>query len=272
MSEAPIYLLIDNQQSGPHILQQVREMWKTRAVSEGTLFWKEGQAGWEPLGKIASLLDTPPPAEPQPAPKKPAPAEPAPKSISEPVKAAKAQEGPDVSGLAIASMVLGILGLFIGIPAIPAIICGHYSLTAIKRSAGDLSGRGMAVAGLVMGYITLLMIVIIGGLAAVALPVYWRSVEKGCAAQDLSHAKQIALAIKLYAIDNHDRTPPDLNASGSRSILPIAAFSKSPLATDSKTPAWIRAFAAQCGQQQNRPRRAAVAGALYNKGRSQKLR
>ena len=52
------------------------------------------------------------------------------------------------SGLAIASMVLGIVWIF-WLGSILAVIFGHVALSQIKRSMGALSGRGMAIAGLV---------------------------------------------------------------------------------------------------------------------------
>lgn len=61
------------------------------------------------------------------------------------------------SGLAIASLVLGILWLgWIG--SLLAVIFGHVALGHIKQSGGRMHGRGMAVAGLVLGYIGLAFI------------------------------------------------------------------------------------------------------------------
>lgn len=62
------------------------------------------------------------------------------------------------SGLAVASMVLGIVGLVsvfctFGVPALLAVILGHVALTDIKKTGR--SGRGMAVTGLTTGYIAL---------------------------------------------------------------------------------------------------------------------
>jgi hypothetical protein len=50
------------------------------------------------------------------------------------------------SGLAITALVLGILG-----GAILAVIFGHVALSDIRKTGKE--GRGMAVAGLVLGYI-----------------------------------------------------------------------------------------------------------------------
>jgi len=56
------------------------------------------------------------------------------------------------SNKAIASLVCGVvlcLGPFSGIPAI---VLGHLALADIKGSAGRMTGRGMAIAGLTLGY------------------------------------------------------------------------------------------------------------------------
>ena len=55
------------------------------------------------------------------------------------------------SGLAIASLVLSLLG---PVGCIPAVICGHIALSQIRKSTG-LSGRGLALAGVIIGYIML---------------------------------------------------------------------------------------------------------------------
>jgi hypothetical protein len=56
------------------------------------------------------------------------------------------------SGLAIASLVLGIVWIF-WLGSILAVIFGHVALSQIKRSMGALTGRGMAIAGLILGYL-----------------------------------------------------------------------------------------------------------------------
>ena len=56
------------------------------------------------------------------------------------------------SGMAKASLVLGIIGVFITILSILAIIFGFIALGQIKREP-ILKGKGMAVAGLILGFI-----------------------------------------------------------------------------------------------------------------------
>ena len=56
------------------------------------------------------------------------------------------------NGLAIASMVLGILWLY-WIGSILALVFGYIAKGQIDRSAGRQTGRGMAIAGIVLGWI-----------------------------------------------------------------------------------------------------------------------
>lgn len=71
------------------------------------------------------------------------------------------------SGWAIASLVfgiLGILGLDICGGFILTIAFGHIALSQIKNSNGTLGGRGMAIAGLLLGYIPLVIGAVVLGL------------------------------------------------------------------------------------------------------------
>ena len=73
------------------------------------------------------------------------------------------------SGLAIASLVLGIVWVF-WLGSILAVIFGHIALSQIKRSMGVLTGRGMAIAGLVLGYVGLAVLVAVIVAAAIVGP------------------------------------------------------------------------------------------------------
>jgi hypothetical protein len=69
------------------------------------------------------------------------------------------------SGLAVVSLLLGILGVFTaGIAGLPAVICGHIALNQINRADGRLKGKGIATIGLILGYIGI--VVGIGALIA----------------------------------------------------------------------------------------------------------
>jgi hypothetical protein len=58
--------------------------------------------------------------------------------------------------------VFGILGLFTGIAALPAVICGHTALTKINAAEGRLKGKGLAIAGLIMGYFMVAAFIVAG--------------------------------------------------------------------------------------------------------------
>jgi type II secretory pathway pseudopilin PulG len=82
----------------------------------------------------------------------------------------RAYQPAQTDGGAIASMVLGIASIVLCLSflaGIPAIIVGHLSLSRIKKSMGRLKGEGMALTGLILGYISLPFILII---AAIAIP------------------------------------------------------------------------------------------------------
>jgi hypothetical protein len=74
--------------------------------------------------------------------------------------------GTKTSTLAIISLIGGITGWtvlpFLG--AIVAVITGHMAQSEIKKSGGMITGKGMAIAGLILGYLA-----IAGGICALCL-------------------------------------------------------------------------------------------------------
>jgi hypothetical protein len=68
---------------------------------------------------------------------------------------------PSNNGFAIASLVAGCAQFMLcGIGAILAIVFGHVARGQIKRSNGAQTGRGLATAGLVLGYVGLVVTVL----------------------------------------------------------------------------------------------------------------
>jgi hypothetical protein len=68
------------------------------------------------------------------------------------------------SGAAMASLIFGLVGavggcLICGIPPIVAIITGHIGVARTRK--GMLKGHGMALAGLILGYLQLLPTLIV---------------------------------------------------------------------------------------------------------------
>jgi hypothetical protein len=67
-------------------------------------------------------------------------------------------------------MVLGIVW-FYWITSILAVVFGHIAISQINRSGGMVTGKGMAIAGLVLGYVWLgfLLIAIFFGVLAAGM-------------------------------------------------------------------------------------------------------
>jgi hypothetical protein len=71
------------------------------------------------------------------------------------------QEGSSgISGLAIASLVLSILSIVLGpLGCVPGIIFGHMARSKARRNSNP-NNAGIALAGLIIGYIFLLVLII----------------------------------------------------------------------------------------------------------------
>ncbi|MGH9555925.1 MAG: DUF4190 domain-containing protein [Terriglobales bacterium] len=107
------------------------------------------------------------------------------------------------SGKAIASLILGAFSMLFGIlliPGILAVVFGHMALSQIKRSAGRLKGEGMAIAGLVMGYLGFVMIPAILIIAAIAIPNLLRSRIAANEASAVGSIRTINVAEVTYAV------------------------------------------------------------------------
>ena len=61
--------------------------------------------------------------------------------------------GTRTSGLAVASLVTGLFFWCWVIPGIVSIVLGHLALESIDDSGGAKRGRGMAIAGIVLGWV-----------------------------------------------------------------------------------------------------------------------
>jgi hypothetical protein len=73
------------------------------------------------------------------------------------------------NGLAVAALVCGVAQFAVGVTFIPAIICGHMARRQIRQT-GE-AGDGMALAGLILGYIG--GVLIIGAIVLFLLFVAW---------------------------------------------------------------------------------------------------
>jgi hypothetical protein len=104
----------------------------------------------------------PPPQSPPPPPRQSPPSGPPPGPTPPPAPPAYGQQAggygyqstPKTNGLAITSLVLGIAQIFICIiGAILALVFGYISRRQIDESGGTQGGRGMAIAGIILGWV-----------------------------------------------------------------------------------------------------------------------
>ena len=121
---------------------------------------------------------------------------------------------PKNCGMAIASLVCGILsmtccGFFTGIPAI---ILGHKAKTKIKQSQNTLSGDGLALAGLILGYVNLaLSIILIPIYLAIAIPAFVKARDNAEKSSCINNLRMIDSAKEQWAMDN-DKKEGDVPA------------------------------------------------------------
>ena len=197
----------NGEKSGPFEKEEVYRRLVAGELSGSDLGWHEGLTEWEPLAKLL------PPQTP------PIPAAVTPVFGPASTPAQVSPQSAKTYGMAIASMICGILGLLLWLPCIPAIILGHLGLSAIKKSAGALKGGGMAVAGLVMGYLMIAAIPLIAIHAALAVPAFNQVQSQGNQMKAISNARQIVLGMKQYAADHDGKYPPTLEPLFEEQIL-----------------------------------------------------
>jgi prepilin-type processing-associated H-X9-DG protein len=123
-------------------------------------------------------------------------------------------------GIAIASLICGILSwVCVGLlAAIPAVITGHMALGRIKRSAGALGGRGLAIAGLILGYTSIVAL-------AVLLVLFFTLVvpaikEESSKADCMANLKMIGAACNAYAAEHNGAFPERLSQLYEAGLVP----------------------------------------------------
>ena len=124
------------------------------------------------------------------------------------------EQKPTGNGLAITSMILGISSLVAcmgPLTGIPAVICGHIARGKGKR--GDASGDGMALAGLITGYMGICFIVFLM-LPALLLPALSSARGKAREIQCMNNLKQIGLCLRMYSNVYDEQFPPYDGARG----------------------------------------------------------
>ncbi|MGE5279518.1 MAG: DUF4190 domain-containing protein [Deltaproteobacteria bacterium] len=108
-------------------------------------------------------------------------------------------------GLAIASLILGcffwipLLGFLLGMTAL---IMGIVALVKINKNKEQLQGEGLAIAGIVMGGLSLLVIPVLALLAAIAIPNMLRARLNANEAMAQANIRALATAMESYKTAN----------------------------------------------------------------------
>ncbi len=176
----------DGQPYGPVNAEQIRRWIAENRVNAQTLVQVEGASEWKPLESIpefASELKAAPPTPPALPPATPS----------------------KTSGLAVSSLVLGVLGLFTcGLTALMGLILGIIAMVKVSNSRGALRGNGIALAGIIVSGIFLLMIPIY---AAMLLPALAAAKQKAQTINCVHNEKQLAVEVIIYSRDHNGKLP-----------------------------------------------------------------
>lgn len=142
-----IFIHRNNQQLGPFTEAEVKAQLAAGTISLQDHVWWQGQSGWMPLGQ-SSLVNSSTSPVPASIPATP------------PLPGVPAPTNSPTSNLALWSLICGVCSLLCGLlTAIPAIILGHMGLSEIKKNPA-LKGHGMALSGLIIGYIVVVLFVV----------------------------------------------------------------------------------------------------------------
>ena len=116
------------------------------------------------------------------------------------------------------------MGPFTGIPAI---ITGHMALGRIKRSRGVMQGQGMAIAGLILGYIfTAISVIVIPLLFAAGFAAGNSAITKAQKITTLATATAIEMAVNNYMTEygtmpSEGSSDTTLTTSADNSLLEV---------------------------------------------------
>lgn len=116
---------------------------------------------------------------------------------------------PKTCGLAIASLVTGILSLFCSFfMAIPAIICGIIALVKIGKSNGQLKGNGLAIAGIAVPAV--LSLVVVPLMLAILMPALSKTKMIAQRVVCSTNMQGLSTAMVVYMNDYDEKYPtPD---------------------------------------------------------------
>lgn len=133
-----------------------------------------------------------------------------------------APANPPRKGLAIASLVLGIISvptlglIFVG--AIVGIVLGIVALSKAKSNPTQYAGKGLAIAGIIISSLSLL-IAVPGFIAAIAIPNLLKSQQEAHEAAALNEVMTIGKAQVLYSLTKGHGKFTNLGTLGAEGLI-----------------------------------------------------
>ena len=183
----------DQKEYGPINDERLRQWIAEGRLNSQSQIQAEGAAEWKPLSsflEFAEALAAPPPRT---------------AAGSVPPTMTSSPSPTKTSGMAVTSLVLGILGFFTcGITALPGLILGIVAMNKIGKSKGQLGGNVMAIVGMSLSGVSLLFMPIMAGML---LPALAKAKGKAQTINCVNNLKQLGVAVRLYSNDNKDMFP-----------------------------------------------------------------
>jgi hypothetical protein len=201
----PMYKIIgtDQKEYGPVPDDEMRQWIFEGRITAQTSVMAQGGTEWKPLSafpEFANALATAAAAALPVATFAPA---------GSPLPTAAPRPRAKTSGMAIASLVLGILGvLSCGVTALVGLILGFIARGKIRKSQGTLRGGGIALAGIIVSAIFVLLLPISAFLASKVLPSVAETKRSGESLVCSINMKQLTTGMRLYAADHNGQFPP----------------------------------------------------------------
>jgi prepilin-type processing-associated H-X9-DG protein len=178
----------DGKEYGPISAEELRK-WKAEGrVDAQTKVRAEGTTDWLLLSQVPELAGTPGQTAPPPFPPKAPPA------------------ADKLSTMAVLALVFGILALpTCGSTALFGLILGIIAMVKVSNSRGQLRGKGIALAGVIVSGISVLLLPV---LAAMLLPAFAAAKLKAQAINCMNNEKQLMLTVRMYSQSNSNHLPP----------------------------------------------------------------
>lgn len=178
----------NRQQRGPLASDELIALYQSSRIAADTLVWREGMAQWQPLREVADEIGLVLAAPPAPVADIPAETDAPTAALPPQIPVDSPAPGPVPPTPA---------------PPVTAAAAPAMAATPVPPRRG-LSG--CAIAGIVAGIVGLLLVVLIGILAAIALPAYQEYVLRSKTAQAITELDPIKVQVSEF-VQTHGRCP-----------------------------------------------------------------